>query len=222
MKNVRTRLKKAFSVHGTMKTPSREATLIIDTLRKPKPHTAEREETRARHYRGSRRGETGRTPKPQIRAGGKGWLRVYAPAVPECLSLCSGRFNCDTNHHFCCRAGGNEATRLLGRGFPKPTPASQHGKSQRCAQGSRSKTLGIIRTWMSGILFSIRWWLQVSEATPSHPWGLTARSPSSSYPRELCCRHSSDLRHVQSGEKTRCEPTTQTTRRKTRQESQLL
>lgn len=67
MKNVRTRLKKAFSVHGTMKTPSREATLIIDTLRKPKPHTAEREETRARHYRGSRCGE----------------IRGNAPEIPD-------------------------------------------------------------------------------------------------------------------------------------------
>lgn len=80
MKNVRTRLKKAFSEHGTMKTPSREATLIIDTLRKPKPHTAEREETRARHYRGSRRGEAGRDPQTPDPGGWKGWLRLHAPA----------------------------------------------------------------------------------------------------------------------------------------------
>jgi len=136
MKNVRTRLKKAFSVHGTMKTPSREATLINDTLRKPKPHTAEREETRARHYRGSRRGETGTTPRPRIRAGGKGLAPGLRLAAPERLSLCSGRFNCDTKRHFRCGAGGNEATGLPGRGFPEPALASQHGKSQCCAQGS--------------------------------------------------------------------------------------
>lgn len=57
-------------------------------------------------------------------------------AAPDCLSLCSRHFNCDTNCHFCCRAGGNEAIRLLGRGFPESAPASRHGTSQCCAQGS--------------------------------------------------------------------------------------
>lgn len=52
MKNVRTRLKKAFWVQGTMRRPSSEATFIMDTLRKPKPHAAEREETRGGHYQG--------------------------------------------------------------------------------------------------------------------------------------------------------------------------
>lgn len=52
MKKVRMRLKNAFRVHGTMRRPSSEATFIIDTLRKPKPHTAEREEMRGRHYQG--------------------------------------------------------------------------------------------------------------------------------------------------------------------------
>lgn len=86
MKNVRTRRKNAFWVHGTMKSPSREATLIIDTLRKPKPQTAEREETRARHYRGSRRGVGGEGPEPPPRAGRVGRARAGLRA-PEQLSL---------------------------------------------------------------------------------------------------------------------------------------
>lgn len=48
MKYVSTRLKKAFSVHGRTRTPRREARLIRETLRKPKPHTVEeQEQTRA-------------------------------------------------------------------------------------------------------------------------------------------------------------------------------
>ena len=44
MKYVSTRLKNAFSVHGRTRTPRREARLISETLRKPKPHTAEEQE----------------------------------------------------------------------------------------------------------------------------------------------------------------------------------
>lgn len=48
MKYVSTRLKNAFSVHGRTRTPRREARLISETLRKPKPHTVEeQEQTRA-------------------------------------------------------------------------------------------------------------------------------------------------------------------------------
>lgn len=44
-----TRLKNAFSEHGRMRAPSREARLIRDTLRKPKPHTVE-EQKQARAW----------------------------------------------------------------------------------------------------------------------------------------------------------------------------
>lgn len=44
MKYVSTRLKNAFSVHGRTRTPRREARLISETLRKPKPHTVEEQE----------------------------------------------------------------------------------------------------------------------------------------------------------------------------------
>lgn len=48
MKYVSTRLKNAFSEHGRTRTPRREARLISDTLRKPKPHTVEEQkQTRA-------------------------------------------------------------------------------------------------------------------------------------------------------------------------------
>ena len=48
MKYVSTRLKNAFFVHGRTRTPRREARLITETLRKPKPHTVEeQEQTRA-------------------------------------------------------------------------------------------------------------------------------------------------------------------------------
>lgn len=48
MKYVSTRPKKAFSVHGRTRAPRREARLIRETLRKPKPHTVEeQEQTRA-------------------------------------------------------------------------------------------------------------------------------------------------------------------------------
>lgn len=39
-----TRLKNAFSVHGRTRTPRREARLISETLRNPKPHTVEEQE----------------------------------------------------------------------------------------------------------------------------------------------------------------------------------
>lgn len=111
MKNVRTRRKNAFWVHGTMKSPSREATLIIDTLRKPKPQTAEREETRARHYRGSRRGEMGRVRSPPEQGGWKG----LAPASghPSISPFCSGCFHCDANPGFWCGVGVKKATTNL-------------------------------------------------------------------------------------------------------------
>lgn len=47
MKYVRIRAKKTFLVQGTMKTPSREARLISETLRNPKPQTVKQIERRA-------------------------------------------------------------------------------------------------------------------------------------------------------------------------------
>lgn len=223
MKNVRTRLKKAFSVHGTMKTPSREATLIIDTLRKPKPHTAEREKTRARHYRGSWHGEMGRTPRPRIWAGGKGWLRVYAPMPgPATLHQSVSPFAPDTSTAtqtiiFVAGQVERKPPGYLEEVFPSQLWPRGMGKSSAALRAADP------RTWASSepghLEFSIHRWLEASETTPSHPQGLTARPPSSSYPGEPCCGHSSDLRHVQPGAKPHCEPTAQTTPRKTRQDS---
>lgn len=117
MKNRSTRLKKAFWEHGTMRTPSREATLIMDTLRKPKPHAAEREETRARHYRGSRRART--------RAGGKGWLR--------------GCSSCDKTVVFGAGKVGVKPRGSLEKVFPFqgfPFTAAAAWEKPSCAQGS--------------------------------------------------------------------------------------
>lgn len=102
MKNTSTRLKKAFWEHGTMRIPSREAALIMDTLRKPKPHTAEREETRARHYRGSRRARP--------RAGGEGWLQGCSP--------CSGCSSCDKTSVFAAGKVGMKPPGSLEKVFP--------------------------------------------------------------------------------------------------------
>lgn len=124
MKNVRTRRKNAFWVHGTMKSPSREATLIIDTLRKPKPQTAEREETRARHYRGSRRGVDGEGPEPPPRAGWVGRARAGLRA-PEQLSLLLRMLPLRHKPWVLVRGWGKTkppptcpASELLGKGFP--------------------------------------------------------------------------------------------------------
>lgn len=169
MKNVRTRRKKAFWVHGTMKSPSREATLIIDTLRKPKPQTAEREETRARHYRGSRRGGTGRVRSPPVRAGGKGSRQLYVPALgpasrhpsispfAPAASTATQTIGCGAGR------GGNGSTQQPAlppshseKVFPKPAPALRSGKNERRARGGQSKTLGIAGTRTRGSSFSTR------------------------------------------------------------------
>lgn len=145
MKNVRTRLKKAFSEHGTMKTPSREATLIIDTLRKPKPHTAEREETRARHYRGSRRGEAGRDPQTPDPGGWKGWLLLHAPT---CQSVSPCALDASTARQTVSVVAGQVETKPPGyveEAYPEPAWEQPVPCSRQLPQDLRYRQL--LDTW---------------------------------------------------------------------------
>lgn len=166
MKNRSTRLKKAFWEHGTMRIPSREAALIMDTLRKPKPHTAEREETRARHYRGSGRA------RPRGR-----WGRLAAPGLFPRAPKCS---SCHKTVVFSAGKVGTKPPGFLGKGFPRAGPSV--GEAELCS-GQLIQDLGNCWDWdrceldehllvAGGSASPSR-----SQVTPSHPQELTAESP---------------------------------------------